>query len=60
MISILVWLLIFALVCYLVYYIIGVMPLPPPVKQIVLVVFGVLAIIILLEHFVHFSGGYAP
>jgi uncharacterized membrane protein (DUF373 family) len=59
LIGILIWLLIFGLILYAFYYIIGLLPLPAPVKNIVSLVLGFLALIVLLEHFMGFLGGAA-
>ncbi len=49
MISLLVSLLILGLICYLIYYVIGLMPLPQPVKNVVLIIFGILVILYLFQ-----------
>jgi len=49
MVSLLVTLLILCLVASLIWWILGMLPLPPPVRNIVLVVFAVVVLIWLLE-----------
>lgn len=49
MVSLLISLLIFCLIAGLVYWVIGLLPLPPVIRQIALVVFAIVALIWLLE-----------
>lgn len=49
MISLLLWLLVLALVIYVVYLIVGMLPLPSPAKQIVTLILAVVFLIILLQ-----------
>lgn len=50
LISLLIWLLILALVIWCVYLVIGMLPLPAPVKQIVCVILALIFLLILLQH----------
>lgn len=50
LISLLVWLLIAALVIWCVYLVIGMLPLPAPIKQIVCVILGLIFLLIILSH----------
>jgi uncharacterized membrane protein (DUF373 family) len=56
LVSLLVWLLVFALIIWLVYYVLGMLPLPPQVKNVVCVILAVLFLIILLERLGLLSG----
>jgi uncharacterized protein YhhL (DUF1145 family) len=49
MLSLLVSLLILCLIGYVVFYIIGLLPLPQPIKNIALIIFGIIVIIYLLQ-----------
>jgi hypothetical protein len=49
LLGLLIWLLIFALVVYVIYLILGMLPLPQPIKNIVLIIVGVLLLIYLLS-----------
>jgi hypothetical protein len=50
MLSLLVSLLIFCVVAYLIWWLIGMVPLPPPVRVAVLVVFVLICIVALLNY----------
>lgn len=56
MIPLLVHLLIFILIAGLIYWIITIVPLPPPFRTIALVIFAVILIIVLLSYLA--GGGY--
>ncbi len=49
MVSLLITLLVLCLIGYIVYYIIGLLPLPQPIKNVVLIIFGVIVILYLLQ-----------
>lgn len=49
MISFLVWLLVLILIIWLVYYVLGMLPLPPQVKNVVVVILAVIFLIVLLQ-----------
>ena len=49
LISLLIWLLVFALIIWVVYLILGLLPLNAQIKQIICVVLGIVFLIILLE-----------
>jgi hypothetical protein len=51
LISVLIWLLIFLVVCYIVYLILGHMPIPDPWKTVILLIVGLILLLILLSHF---------
>ena len=54
LISILIFLVVFCVVIYVVKLVLDLLPLPPNVRQIVLAVFGLIGLLILIEHFVPF------
>jgi hypothetical protein len=56
MISLLIWLLVFCVVLYLVYWILGQTPLPQPIRNIVLIIIAIIAILVLLGHVGILSG----
>jgi hypothetical protein len=49
LIALLVWLLVFALVIYVVYLILGLLPLNATIKQIVCVILGIVFLVVLLQ-----------
>jgi hypothetical protein len=49
LISLLVWLLIFAIVIYVVYLILGMFTLPPKVREIACLIIGVIFLLVLLQ-----------
>lgn len=51
LIAVLIWLLIFLIVCYIVYLILGHMPIPDPWKTVILLVVGLILLLILLQRF---------
>ena len=51
LITVLVWLLVFLIVCYIVYLILGHMPIPEPWKTVILLIVGLILLLILLSHF---------
>lgn len=51
LIAVLIWLLIFLVVCYIVYLILGHMPIPDPWKTVILLVVGLILLLILLQRF---------
>jgi hypothetical protein len=51
LISILIWLLVFLIVCYIVYLILGHMPIPDPWKTVILCIVGLILLLILLSRF---------
>lgn len=50
LISLLVWLLILALVIYVVFLVIGMLPLPAPAKQIITVILAIIFLLVILGH----------
>ncbi len=50
LISLLVWLLILALVIYVVFLVLGMLPLPEPAKRIVTVILAIIFLLVLLQH----------
>lgn len=50
LISFLIWLLLFALVVYVVYLVLGMLPLPGPAKQIVTLILAIIFLLVLLAH----------
>lgn len=50
-ISFLLTLLLFGALCYAVYLVINLIPLPPQLKTIVLIIFGIIAVLLLLSMF---------
>ncbi len=57
LVALLIWLLIFGLVCWLVYFVITRLPIPAPFAQVALAVLGVVALIILIEHLLPLLAG---
>lgn len=51
LIAVLIWLLVFLIVCYIVYLILGHMPIPDPWKTVILLIVGLILLLILLSHF---------
>ena len=49
MVSLLITLLVLGLVCYLAYWILGMLPIPAPIKNVVFIVLGIIILIYLLE-----------
>jgi len=49
LVHLLIWVLVLGLIAYLVWYIIGLMPLPQPFKNVAIIVFCIILIIILLN-----------
>ena len=56
LVGLLIWLLVFALVIYVVYLVLGLLPIPPTIKQIVCLILGVIFLIVLLQQLGLFSG----
>lgn len=50
MIDLLVTLILFAIVVYVVYLILGMMTMPAPLKNIIYIIVGLILLIVLLEH----------
>jgi hypothetical protein len=57
LVGLLIWLLVFALVIYVVYLILGMLPIPPTIKQIICLILGVIFLIVLLQQLGFLSGG---
>lgn len=55
LISLLIWLLILCIVCGVLYYIIQLLPLPSPWKNIVLAVFLLIVLLVVLQRFLGFA-----
>ena len=51
LITILIWLLVFALVVYLVFLIVNYMPIPEPFKTVIVCVVGIILLLVLLQKF---------
>lgn len=49
MISLLVYLLILCLVGYLIWYVLNLLPLPPPIRLVIIVIFAIIVILFLLQ-----------
>lgn len=49
LISLLIWLLVFAIVIYIVFLILGMLPIPEPIRTIVLCVLGVILLLVLVQ-----------
>jgi hypothetical protein len=49
LVSLLIWLLVFAVVIYVLYLILGMLPIPEPVKTILLCVVGIILLIVLVQ-----------
>jgi hypothetical protein len=58
MIGLLIWLLIFALIVWVAYYILGMLPIPEPPKMIITIVLAIIFLIILLQALI--GGGALP
>ena len=54
--DLLIYLLVFLLICAIVWYVIGQLSLPPPVRMVAIVVMAIVAIVLLLQ----FVGGSMP
>lgn len=50
LISLLIWLLVFALVVYCIFLVLGLLPLPEPAKRIVTIILAVILLLALLNH----------
>jgi hypothetical protein len=51
LIAVLIWLLVFLVVVYIVYLILGHMPIPEPWKTVILLIVGLILLLVLLSHF---------
>lgn len=60
MINLLVGLLILALVIYCVFLVVGMLPLPEPAKQIVVIILAIIFLLVLLRQLGILGGGGAP
>jgi hypothetical protein len=49
LISVLIWLLIFAVVVYLVFLILGMLPLPEPIRTVITIVVALILLLVLLQ-----------
>jgi hypothetical protein len=49
LVSLLIWLLVFALCVYVVYLILGMLPIPEPAKQIVCIILAVILLLVMLQ-----------
>jgi hypothetical protein len=49
LVSLLIWLLVFALCVYVVYLILGMLPIPEPAKQIVCLVLAIILLLVMLQ-----------
>lgn len=56
LLGLLIWLIIFAVVFGIIYYALGLLTIPAPVKNIVLLVIGAIGLIILLEKLIPLLG----
>lgn len=52
--------LVFIFILWLIYYVISLMPLPPPMKNIVLIIFGIIVIFLLLGMLTGYGGIHMP
>jgi hypothetical protein len=59
MISLLITLIVFALVCYLLFWILGYLAVPEPIRRVVVVIVVLIAIVWLLANFLP-SAGFGP
>lgn len=50
LVSLLIWLLVLALVLWAVFLVLGMLPLPAPVKQIATVILAIIFLLVLLQH----------
>lgn len=50
LVSLLIWLLVLAIVCYVVFLILGMLPIPQPIKTIVCLILGLIFLLVLLGH----------
>lgn len=57
MLTLLIWLLVFAVIVFLVFYIIDQLPLPPPIPVIAKCILAVVFLIILIDQFVPLGVG---
>lgn len=55
LISLLIWFLILAIVCGIIYWILQLLPLPAPWKNIVLAVFMLIVLLVVLQRFLGFA-----
>jgi hypothetical protein len=60
LISLLVWVLVFALIAGIVYYILTLIPLPQPFKNIVMVCFLLIVLLVVLAKFLPMAGVEVP
>jgi hypothetical protein len=51
MIELLIWFIVFAVIVWLVFFILGQLPIPAPIKTVVTVVFALIFLLILISHF---------
>jgi hypothetical protein len=49
MVGLLIWLLVFALIIWAAYYILGMLPIPEPPKAIIMIVLAIIFLLILLQ-----------
>ena len=50
LVSLLIWLLVLCLVIYVVFLILGMLPIPEPAKKIVTIILAVIFLLVLLQH----------
>jgi len=60
MISFLIWILILLIIMSLAWWILGQLPLPPPIKQVATIILVVICVIILIYMLLGLAGGPAP
>jgi uncharacterized membrane protein len=60
MVSLLITLVIFALVCYLIFWVMGYLAVPDPIRKVVTVVIVLIAVIWLLTNFLPTGSMHAP
>jgi hypothetical protein len=56
LIGLLIWLLVFAVVMYIIYLVLNLIPLPEPVKHIAIAVFGLIFFLVLLQRVFGWGG----
>lgn len=57
MISLLIYALVFALVCYIIFWVMGYLGVPEPIRKVVTVIIVLIAVIWLLSNFLPAAGG---
>lgn len=60
MVGLLIWVLVFGLVCYLIFWVMGFLGMPEPIRKVVTVVIVIIAILYLIGYIMPAAGLHLP